>query len=72
MKHIKAFFLFWYDFIVGDDWVVAVGIILALFGTDRLLRFGVNAWWLMPVGVVVLLAISLWRLTGRSRLKPPS
>ena len=72
MKYVKAFFLFWYDFIVGDDWAVAVGIVLALFGTDRLIRFGVNAWWLMPVAVVVLLAISLWRLTGRGTLKPPT
>jgi hypothetical protein len=65
MGYIKAFFLFWYDFIVGDDWVVAVGVVLALFGTYRLVRSGVNAWWLMPVAVVVLLAISLWRLTRR-------
>ena len=72
MKYIKAFFLFWYEFIVGDDWVVAVGIVLALFGTDRLKRSGINSWWLTPVGVVALLAISLWRQTRRRTLKPPT
>jgi membrane protein implicated in regulation of membrane protease activity len=63
MKYINAFVLFWYDFIVGDDWVIAVGVVLALVGTYQLTRSGVNAWWLMPFAVVVLLAISLWRLT---------
>ncbi len=68
MRALKAFFLFWYDFVVGDDWVIAVGVVLALFGTDRLVRAGLNAWWLTPVAVVGLLALSLWRLT-RARTK---
>lgn len=68
MRALKAFFLFWYDFVVGDDWVIAVGVVLALFGTDRLVRAGFNAWWLMPAAVVGLLALSLWRLT-RARPK---
>lgn len=69
MRYIKAFLLFWYDFIVGDDWVIAVGVVLGLFATHRLAHADVNAWWLMPIAVVLLLAISLWRLT---RPKPRS
>jgi hypothetical protein len=65
IKYVKAFVLFWYDFIVGDDWVIAVGVVLALFGTHRLIRSEVNAWWLLPATVVILLAISLQRLTRR-------
>jgi hypothetical protein len=30
MKYLKAFGQFWYDFIVGDDWKIAVGVVLAL------------------------------------------
>jgi hypothetical protein len=30
VKFLKAFGQFWYDFIVGDDWKIAVGVVLAL------------------------------------------
>lgn len=67
MKYIKAFLLFWYDFIVGDDWVIAAGVVLALLGTQRLTAAGINAWWVMPIAVVMLLGVSLWRLTRPKR-----
>jgi len=30
IPRLKAFFAFWYDFVVGDDWRVAVGVVIAL------------------------------------------
>ena len=30
MRYVKAFFLFWYDFIVGDAWEVAAGVVISL------------------------------------------
>jgi len=30
MNLVKAFGRFWYDFIIGDDWKIAVGVVLAL------------------------------------------
>ena len=30
IRRIRAFGAFWYDFIVGDDWLVALGVLLAL------------------------------------------
>ena len=30
MKFLKAFGQFWYDFIIGDDWKIAVAVVLAL------------------------------------------
>jgi len=30
MKFLKAFGEFWYDFIIGDDWKIAVGVVVAL------------------------------------------
>jgi hypothetical protein len=30
MRFLKAFGGFWYDFLVGDDWKVAVAVVLAL------------------------------------------
>jgi hypothetical protein len=66
MRYLKSFLLFWYDFIVGDDWVIAVGVVLALVASALLARRDLNAWWLMPVAVVVMLVVSLWRETRHS------
>ena len=67
MTYLKHFLLFWYDFIVGDDWMIAAGVVLALAVSAVLARHYVNAWWVMLVAVVVLLAASLWRETRPSR-----
>jgi hypothetical protein len=56
-----GFFRFWYNFIVGDDWTVAAGVIVALAVTSFLVHRGVTAWWLMPIAVGVLLFTSLRR-----------
>ena len=66
MRYLKSFRLFWYDFIVGDDWMIAAGVVLALVASALLARRDLNAWWLMPVAVVVLLLVSLWRETRHS------
>lgn len=65
MKYLANFGQFWYDFIVGDDWTVAVGVVIALALTALLARSGVTAWWLMPLAVVALLTFSLRRATAR-------
>jgi hypothetical protein len=65
MKHIVAFFRFWYDFIVGDDWRVAAAVVTAIALTALLAGTGAAAWWLMPVAVVVVLFASLRRATQR-------
>jgi hypothetical protein len=61
VKYLRAFGLFWWDFIVGDDWRVAAGLALALGLTALLTHNGVNAWWLMPLAVGALLVGSAWR-----------
>ena len=63
MSRLRAFLRFWYDFVVGDDWRVAAGLALALALTAVLARDELNAWWLMPVAVAVLLAGSVLRAT---------
>ena len=64
---IKAFGAFWYDFIIGDDWLVAAGVVIALALTYALSRTTVPAWWLLPLGLAVLLPVSLWREARRKR-----
>jgi hypothetical protein len=61
MRYLGAFFRFWYDFIIGDDWVIAVGVVAALGLTAVIADRGITAWWVMPVAVVALLAVSLRR-----------
>lgn len=63
MRYIRNFGLFWYDFVVGDDWSVALGVVIALVITALLAHQDVVAWWLMPLAVVAVLGISLWRVT---------
>lgn len=65
MSAIKAFLAFWYDFIVGDDPIVAAGIVIALGATALLARTGAAAWWLLPLAALALLAASLARAIRR-------
>jgi hypothetical protein len=62
---IVGFFRFWYDFIVGDDWIAAVGVALALTATGLLAQSGTNAWWLMAAAVPLVLGITLLRAASR-------
>jgi hypothetical protein len=65
VSHLRAFGRFWWNFVVGDDWRVAAGIVVAVGITWALSHNGVNAWWLLPLAVALLLAASLWRATRR-------
>jgi hypothetical protein len=62
MRFIAAFFAFWYDFIIGDDWTVAAGVVIALIVTGVLVLAGFTVWWLMPLVVLVLLGLSVQRV----------
>jgi hypothetical protein len=66
IARLKSFAKFFYDFFVGDDWTVAVGVVLALAATYLLSRTAVPAWWITPVAVLILLAQSVGR-KARSR-----
>ena len=66
MRYLRSFGRFWWNFIVGDDWRVAAGVAVALGLTALLTHAGVNAWWLLPAGVALVLAESLRRAVGRS------
>ena len=65
MGIIVGFFRFWYDFIVGDDWTVAAAVVAALIVTALLSGAHVASWWLLPIVVIAILGVSLWRV-GRS------
>jgi len=62
VQFIRNFVAFWYDFIIGDDWVVAAGVVIALAVTALLVHAGLTVWWLMPIAVILLLAQSVLRI----------
>jgi hypothetical protein len=61
VRYLRAFGRFWWNFIVGDDWRVAAGVAVALGLTSLLTHKGVNAWWLLPAAIALVLADSLRR-----------
>ena len=64
MKYLMRFLLFWYDFLVGDAWEVAAGVVAALILAGLLAYFQpALAGALGPalaVVVVALLGGSIW------------
>jgi hypothetical protein len=63
MKYVVGFCLFWWDFIVGDSIVLALGGIIALVGAFALAHggFGTAAEVMLPAAVVVTLVAALGR-----------
>ena len=61
MSYLTRFALFWYDFIVGDDWIIAAAIALTLLLLLLLKQPGL--WWVLPLVVILGLGTSLWRAT---------
>jgi hypothetical protein len=61
MRYVRAFGRFWWDFIVGDDWRAALGLLVAIGITGGLAGAGIAAWWFLPLAVAVVLALSLRR-----------
>jgi hypothetical protein len=69
VKWIRSFALFWYDFVVGDDWRLAMGVIVGL-GLTALVAHASSlaAWWVAPIVVLVVLVVSTL-IAGRNARK---
>jgi hypothetical protein len=64
MSRVAAFGRFWWSFVVGDDWLSAAGVAIAVGATAALAAGHVAAWWLLPLAVVIVLGVSLRRATS--------
>jgi hypothetical protein len=60
MTRIESLLRFLWDFVVGDDWRIAAGVVVALGVTALVADTNIPAWWVLPTAVAVLLAGSLW------------
>ena len=63
-SRVRAFGAAVWDFVVGDDWRTAVGVVVALGVTAVAAGAGLSAWWIMPVAALGLLGASVWRALG--------
>ncbi len=61
MRYLWAFARFWYDFIVGDSILLAIGVLVAVVMTSGAEKqhVGMLAEALLPAAVVVTLLVSL-------------
>jgi hypothetical protein len=62
---VIAFGRFWYDFVIGDDWSIALAVATATAAAALLVHTGTNAYWLVPALVIGALSASLWRAAQR-------
>jgi hypothetical protein len=68
MTSVRGFLLGVWEFVVGEDWWTALGVVLALALTGLLAEAAISAWWVMPPAVLGLLALSIRRAArGASR-----
>jgi len=59
VSRLKQFGQFWYDFIIGDDWRIALGVVAAVAVTVLAAHNDLHLWWLLPLSVAVLLGVSV-------------
>ena len=62
---MRAFARFCYDFVVGDDWRIAIAVVAALALTYGVAAAGVPAWWVLPAAVAIVLPLNVWRVVRR-------
>ena len=55
-----------WEFVAGDDWISAAGVVAGL-GLTALVSDAGAAWFVMPLAVAVLLTVSIWREARRKR-----
>jgi hypothetical protein len=64
LRAARGFGAFAWDFLVGDDWLVAAIVVLAMAATAVVAR-QTAGWWLVPAVLLVVLPYSLWRAVRR-------
>ena len=61
MRRVSALLAGVWEFVAGDDWRTALGVVVALAVTALLADAPIAAWWVMPPAVIALLALSIRR-----------
>jgi hypothetical protein len=61
MMRVEAVLRFIWDFVVGEDWRIAAGVLAALGLTALVAGAGTSAWWVLPAAVPAVLGLSVWQ-----------
>jgi hypothetical protein len=61
MTRIESLLHFLWEFVIGDDWRIAAGVVVALGVTALVAETTVAAWWIVPLAIALLLVGSVWR-----------
>jgi hypothetical protein len=69
-RALSAAFSFCWDFVVGDDWLLLAGSVMAIVTTWFAGRAWSGAWVLMPVVVGATLTVSVLRRARRTTGSP--
>jgi hypothetical protein len=65
VKRVNAIAGFWWDFVVGDDWRTALGVVLSIVVTAVLAAADIAAWWFLPAAVLIILYRSIRRASRK-------
>lgn len=65
VRLVGGFLFFWYDFIIGDDWRVAAGVVLGFFAIHSV---GISGWWIMPAIIAAVLGFTLTEATRAEKV----
>jgi uncharacterized membrane protein len=66
VQFVKSFGAFWYDFIIGDDWRIAAGIVISFVLTHAISSSLAFGWYIIPFATVSLISYSLARVVRES------
>jgi hypothetical protein len=61
MNRARAFLAFLVDFVIGDDPLMFVLVVVGIGATAVVQAIGIAAWWLLPLAVLGALAVSVLR-----------
>ncbi len=64
MTRLTNFGRFLWDFVVGDDWRIAVAVVIAM-GVTAIASGGLAAWWILPLFVAVILTVSVFSVARK-------
>jgi hypothetical protein len=63
MNYLASFFGFWKDLLIGDDWTIAAGVVVALAASAILVHAAIVPWLWLPLAVATVLTLSLRHAT---------